>query len=168
MALKKLEMRKSSGSFMKAVSIRHVLYVEDDDTSWELSQLAMRGCLSMHRARTSREAFGALVKNPYDLILMDIELAGSDLNGIEITQAMRGRFQGALPSYATGLTPEQRDLPVVFVTAYQARYKPEDLYAAGGDALVAKPVDFTRLRLVIARLTAKAASEIASAAIDRG
>lgn len=168
MVLKKLEARKSSGTFMKAVSIRHVLYVEDDDTSWELSQLAMRGVLSMHRARNSREAFGLLIRNPYDLILMDIELAGSDLNGLEITQALRGRHPGGGPAYATALTPEQRDLPVVFVTAYQARYKPEELFAAGGDALVAKPVDFTRLRLVIARLTAKAASEIATAAIGRG
>ncbi len=168
MVLKKVEVRKSSGTFMKAVAIRHVLYVEDDDTSWELSQLAMRGVLSMHRARNSREAFGLLMRNPYDLILMDIELAGSDLNGLEITQALRGRHPGVLPAYATLLTPEQRDLPVVFVTAYQARYKPEDLYAAGGDALVAKPVDFTRLRLVIARLTAKAASEIATSALGRG
>ena len=44
------------------------------------------------------------------------------------------------------------DLPVIFVTAYNARYTREELIDAGGNDLIPKPVDFTRLALTMTRL----------------
>jgi DNA-binding response OmpR family regulator len=42
--------------------------------------------------------------------------------------------------------------PVVFVTAYSARYDKPSLIDAGGDDVVTKPVDYTRRLLVSSRL----------------
>ena len=41
------------------------------------------------------------------------------------------------------------------MTAYAARYSKAELLEAGGDELVTKPVDFTRLALVVSRLMVK-------------
>ena len=42
--------------------------------------------------------------------------------------------------------------PVVFVTAYSARYDKPSLIEAGADDVITKPVDYTRLLLVSSRL----------------
>ena len=66
-----------------------ILYVEDDDTNADLAQAALSEKYRVMRARTSKEAFRFLSEHNFDLILMDIELAGSNLNGIEITQVLK-------------------------------------------------------------------------------
>ena len=43
-------------------------------------------------------------------------------------------------------------IPIVFVTAYAGRYDKATLIKAGGDDLITKPVDPTRLSLCISRL----------------
>lgn len=127
----------------------HVLYVEDDDTNWEVAEFSLRKRFRLVRASTDQQAFALLGKREFGLILMDIELAGSALNGIDITRALRGTYPGALPSYAVGV---QCATPIVFVTAYSSRYNKRELLAAGGDDRIAKPVNFTGLALVMARL----------------
>ncbi len=128
-----------------------ILYVEDDDTNWDVARRALQDHYKMVRARNAQEAAQAVSTQEFVLILMDIELAGSDLNGIELTQLLRGqRLSRQLPGYA--LKVKATDTPIVFVSAYQARYRKEDLLAAGGDDFAPKPVDFTRLSLVMARL----------------
>ncbi len=127
-----------------------ILYVEDEDINWELTEVSFRGRYNLHRAKSSREAFELLAKNTYDLILMDIQLSASDLNGIEITQVLRGRYEGQLPHYATRVAATT--VPIIFVTAYTARYTKDELIAAGGVDMIPKPVDFVKLSLTITRL----------------
>ena len=80
---------------------------------------------------------------------------GSDFNGIEITQILKGRFDQAIPEYAQGITAP--NTKIIFVTAYSARYGKKKLIEAGGDDdLMTKPVDFTRLSLVMSRMMAQA------------
>ena len=126
-----------------------VLYVEDDDINWEVAEFNLRKRYRIMRARGDKEAFQHLREHSFDLILMDIELAGSTLNGIDITRVLRGTFGRDMPPYARDV---RADIPIVFVTAYAARYEKRELLAAGGDDRITKPVDFTGLALVMARL----------------
>jgi CheY-like chemotaxis protein len=130
-----------------------LLYVEDEDSNWEIAQLGLRDKYDLERARNAREAFDLLRIHKFDAVLMDIQLMDSEFNGIEITQIMRNRFDGELPHYAQSL--ELSDVPVIFVTAFKETYSREALELAGGNELIPKPVDFIRLSLAISRLVAR-------------
>ena len=142
-----------------------VLYVEDEDVNWEVAELSLRSKFNPTRAKTAQEAFGLLATKTFDLILMDIQLMGSDFNGIEITQILKGRFDQAIPEYAQGITAP--NTKIIFVTAYSARYGKKELIEAGGDDLMTKPVDFTRLSLVMSRMMARGAYSDPSATRTR-
>ena len=132
-----------------------VLYVEDEDVNWEVTEFSLRSRFSLTRAKSSAEAFQLLKSKTFDLILMDIQLMGSDLNGIEITQVLRGLYEQTAPDYTRGVSAG--DARIIFVTAYSARYGKQELIEAGGDDLMSKPVDFTRLSLVMSRMVVREA-----------
>ncbi len=127
-----------------------ILYVEDDDPTWEVTERYLRDRFSIERARSSEQALDLLRRKEFDLILLDIELGGSELDGIALCRVLRGKpeLRHAMMAAPRGL----RDVPIVFVTAYSARYPKEELLAAGADDVVTKPVDYTRLLLVSSRL----------------
>jgi CheY-like chemotaxis protein len=89
-----------------------LLYVEDEDLNWEVTLLHLSERYNVDRAKTDEEAFAAVKKKNYHAILMDIQLHGSGLNGIEITQILRGRFTGKIPEIASAVTVTQ--VPVIF------------------------------------------------------
>lgn len=129
-----------------------VLYVEDEDVNWEVALLHLEGKYLLTRATTSREAFDFLAQNKYHVILMDIQLGGSDLNGIEITQILRGTYDKPLPAQGYDV---RVDTPIIFMTAYAARYPREELLMFGGDDLLVKPVNFVAVASVISRVILK-------------
>ena len=133
-----------------------LLYVEDEDVNWEVTQANLRGRYDLERACEAREVFTRIRQKPYDAILMDIQLIKSDLNGIELVQCLRGKFKGTKPPYAVGI--ELPSTPIIFLTAYGARYTREELISLGGDDLVTKPIDFTLLALSISRCLLKTAN----------
>jgi two-component system sensor histidine kinase BarA len=129
-----------------------VLYVEDNEDNWRVTELRVSRSYDLVHARTDREAC-AILRQPGKLyaILMDIELGGSLLNGIQLTQLIRGKLpQRLIPDYARDVP--RSAVPVLFVTAYGDVYPRSELLAAGADDVLAKPVDFTRLNLTLARL----------------
>jgi CheY-like chemotaxis protein len=130
-----------------AKALANILYVEDEDANWQVTELHLRGKYHLKRAVNSAEALAALEREPFDLLLLDIQLKGSELDGIQLCRAIRAGVRPGLP---------RRDaimrMPIVFVTAYSARYDKPALIEAGGDDLVTKPVDYTRLLLVSSRL----------------
>ena len=131
-----------------------LLYVEDNDDNWEVAQLRLSEVYDLVRASTSREACELIrgQRGQFDLILMDIELRGSELNGLELTRLLRGDgLDGEVPDYARGLPPFGR--PIVFVTAHGARFSNEQLLDVGGTRVISKPVDFQELRAAVAELT---------------
>ena len=134
---------------------QQILYVEDEDMNWEVTHLSLRDKFSLTRAASAEEAFALLGKKKFDLILMDIQLSGSALNGIEITQILKGLAAQAAPSFARNA--DCQGARIIFVTAYSARYTKDELLQAGGDDLITKPVDFTRLSLAISRLLVREA-----------
>jgi CheY-like chemotaxis protein len=126
-----------------------VLYVEDEDVNWELTESALNGKYTLMRARDSREAFEWLGRRQFDLILMDIQLSGSDLDGIEITRILKQKSVTG-PGYTRNITAVTT--PIVFVTAYSARYSREDLLATGAVEVAAKPVSFASLAFILTRV----------------
>ncbi len=128
-----------------------ILYVEDEDANWDATRLLLRERYSITRAATAKEAFELISENKFDLILMDIQLSGSELNGIEITKILRGSMRESdIPLFAQNA--DCQGASIIFLTAYSLRYSKPELLAAGGDSVIAKPVDFTRLSLAISRL----------------
>jgi CheY-like chemotaxis protein len=151
MGLKKISSKSSSAA--SAAVREKVLYVEDEDTNWEVAELSLRGRYDLVRARNARECFELLKKHKYELVLMDIQLSGSELDGVQITNILKGLYKEEAPEFTSGV--RLQGAPIVFMTAYAARYSKAELLEAGGDELVTKPVDFTRLALVVSRLMVK-------------
>ena len=136
---------------------QRILYVEDEDDNFVVAQFALRERFELVRAKTVREACEILRNESFELILMDIQLSGSGLNGIEFTQILKGLRQEPAPEFAQGL--DIKGARIIIVTAYAARYSDEDVRLAGGDEFVTKPVDFIRLSLSISRLLVREAFE---------
>lgn len=130
-----------------------VLYVEDEDVNWEITEHELERRFLISRARSAHEAFALLAESTYHLILLDLQLSGSDIDGIAVARLLKGRYVGSPPPYAVGIRAEST--PIIFVTAYTARYSKEELLEAGGDDLISKPVNFTHLSLAVARVWAR-------------
>ena len=105
-------------------------------TSWYAPRTAEQAC------RIVRERHEEI-----DCILMDIELAGSELNGVELTEVLRGngaRLPFSPPTYAAKLPYYSR--PVIYLTAHGKRYTRVHLMLTGAEQVVEKPISFTVLR----------------------
>jgi CheY-like chemotaxis protein len=132
-----------------------LLYVEDEDDNWEVAELRLASSYEMIRASTAEQACQILRtrRSEIDLILMDIELRGSDLNGVELTGLLRGNSLPAhrsLPNYARNLPLISK--PVVYVTAHGSRYTSVQLMLSGADRVITKPVNFVDLREALSEL----------------
>lgn len=132
---------------------KKILYVEDSDSNWEVTRLNLADRFDLHRAKDAEEAFREIETYNFDLVLMDIELAGSEFNGIEITKILRGLKAVSPGSRFESICGRYPDLPIIFVTAYSTRYSREELMEAGGNNAVFKPVDFPLLTLILSQLT---------------
>lgn len=136
-----------------------LLYVEDDDENWDVAEYRLGRAYTMLRAATSEQACNIVRERGPGLsaILMDIELRGSDLNGIELTELFRGKcLNRALPAYALNLPPVTQ--PILFVTAHGARYTDVQLMLFGADKVILKPIDFSALSLAVSSLQLARAS----------
>lgn len=136
-----------------------VLYVEDEPSNWEVTELQLRRKFQLLWARTDAEACRLVREHGPNLhaVLMDVQLMGSRLDGLALTRLLRGRLEGELPGYAQGLTP--LECPIFFVTAFGMRYSPLELRDAGGDSHVPKPVDFVKLSLLLGQAGLRRALE---------
>lgn len=134
--------------------LEKILYVEDDDTNWSVAQLSLARNYDLQRAVDARQTFDRLSATQFALVLMDIELAGSELSGIEIVQVLREAPSIRRPNYAAAIELPF-STPIVFVTAYTARYSRQELLSYGADEVLTKPVNFTSLSLTLSRLLTK-------------
>jgi CheY-like chemotaxis protein len=104
-----------------------------------------------HRAvvvANGRQALAALENEPFDLVLMDVQMP--EMDGFEATAAIRER------EAATG-----RRVPIVALTAHAMKGDAERCLAAGMDAHLAKPLQARELASVLSTLAG------GGAAIDR-
>lgn len=118
-----------------------ILVAEDNELNQELiaTLLRKRGHASVV-VGDGRQALERLDAEPFDVVLMDIQMPG--LDGLEATRTLRTRER-----------PTGRHLPVVAITAGTLQGDRERCLEAGMDALVAKPIDAVELFETIETLT---------------
>src|SRR3954454_14868804 len=101
-----------------------VLYVEDEEDNWQIANLRLGHAYDLVRARSAEEACDVITARKADLsaIWMDIALSGSEFNGVELTEILRGkRPKDRLPEYVKR-APVLTSTPIIFVTTPVAKY----------------------------------------------
>lgn len=139
-----------------------VLYVEDNDDNWAVAEMRLEKSYQLVRASNDREACAALKEHADSLyvILMDIELQGSRLNGVALTRLLRGKLKDSeKPPFAQDVPV--LPVPVIFTTAYKMDLT-DELREAGGNLVVPKPVEFMRLMRELTSMHLKTIGDHAS------
>jgi CheY-like chemotaxis protein len=115
-----------------------VLVVEDEPVNrMAVTLLLKRLGLAPTAAESGRAALRLLARQPFDCVLMDIQMPGMD--GLETTRRIRAAAPG---------TWDPR-IPVLALTAHAMKGDQERFLAAGMDGYIAKPVDMDELRRAI-------------------
>ncbi len=130
-----------------------VLYVEDDADTFRLAKLRLESRYELINAASDTEAVQLLShhKDAFFAVLLDVELQGSQLDGLAILRALRGLPPAApLPAWAKSI-PVLPHTPLIVMTAYTTKYTEAEVVKLGANHLLAKPIDFTRLNLALAQ-----------------
>lgn len=124
----------------EARSLRLLLAEDDSINQRSISLLLAKLGHSVHCANNGKEALSALTREPFDAILMDIQMPV--MNGMEAVRAIRS---------SPGLG-EVRRIPVIAVTAHAMAGDKEKFLAAGMDDYIAKPLDVKELKRALERV----------------
>jgi CheY-like chemotaxis protein len=136
----------ASGETPPAPERLRVLVAEDD----RITRLAVRRLLEKDghevvEAGDGRQALDCLAREPFDMVLMDIQMPVMD--GLAALRTLRRE-----PAYAA-----RAGVPVIALTAYAMAGDRENFLAAGMDAYVSKPMTQDQLRQGLAEALAAAA-----------
>jgi PAS domain S-box-containing protein len=123
-----------------------ILLAEDNPVNQKLAlRLLEKAGHAVVVVVTGREALAAVEREPFDLVLMDVQMP--EMDGLEATAALRRR-EGAA-----------RRLPIIAMTACALKEDRERCLAAGMDAYVAKPIHRDELFRAIDTLLPGAAQD---------
>ena len=132
-ALPALPLRSASGL--------HILLVEDNPVNQKVAVKVLEKCgHQLTVARNGREAVDLTLRQPCDLVLMDIQMP--EMDGYEATQAIRARERD------TG-----SHIPIVAMTAHAMQGDRERCLAAGMDDYIAKPIHLKDLLAKVEKFT---------------
>ncbi|MFD2110516.1 PAS domain S-box protein [Thiorhodococcus fuscus] len=119
--------RSATADDLAKLSGAKVLIVEDNDVNQELLRaLLYSNGLSVEIADNGEEALDWLAREPFDGVLMDLQMPVMD--GYTATRAIRAQ-------------PRFRDLPILAITANVMAGERERVIAAGMNDHIAKPID---------------------------
>ena len=126
-----------------------VLIVEDNRQNLELVQFLLEeGGMRVRAAADAKQARAELERDLPDLVLMDMQLPGTD--GLELVAELRQdeRF---------------RALPIVALTAHALRGDRERFLAGGCDGYIAKPIDVATFTLQVEAVLRQVADDAGAA-----
>jgi PAS domain S-box-containing protein len=122
----------------------HILLAEDNRINSKLAQKVLEKLgHGVQIVEDGRQALDELRRSSYDLVLMDVEMPRMD--GLEACRRVR---QGE-----SGL--EQRELPIIAMTAHALTDIQRKAEAAGMDGYITKPIDITTLDKTIREILNK-------------
>lgn len=120
--------------------MKKVLLVEDNPANRKLlGDLLRRAGHEVREVLTADEALAAALAGSFDLVVMDIELPGTD--GLTATRLLRAN-------------PATRRLPILAVTAHAMRGDEQRILEAGCDGYVPKPIAYKEFLAAVSRLLA--------------
>jgi CheY-like chemotaxis protein len=118
----------------------HILLVEDNVVNQRLTvRLLQRWGHSVVVVGNGKEAFAALARETFALVLMDVQM--SDMDGLATTAVIRAQEQ-AIGTH----------IPIVALTAHAMQEDRERCLAAGMDAYLSKPLQASQLFQLLDRL----------------
>ena len=128
----------AAGPGLRSLDGLHVLLVDDDADTRELVGAALQQAgAAVALAASVTEAWGALDRDPIDIVVSDIAMPGG--SGYELIAAIRA-------------SPRTSPLAVVAITAYSRPEDHERVLASGFNAYVGKPLDPRELIGLLAEL----------------
>ena len=120
---------------------RRVLVVDDHPVNRRVIKLFLAPVdCDLVEVENGREALDALEAEPFDLVLMDVNMPVMD--GLEATRRLRS-------------DPRWASLPVIALTADVMRTQIDTCLEAGMDAHIAKPIDLRDLLSVLVQVLDK-------------
>ncbi len=126
--------------FDAALGARHplrLLVVEDNIINQKVAlRILERLGYDADLANNGREALAAVERQPYDLLLMDVQMP--EMDGLEATRAIRARL------------PAEQQPAIIAMTAAASREDQQACLAAGMDAFISKPVQIEELTAILA------------------
>jgi len=129
--------REESSSLMPTRKL-HILIADDNLVNLRLARsLLTKQGHSAVTVGSGREALGAVEKQSFDVVLMDVQMP--DMDGFETTKVIRAQERIS-----------RKHLPIVAMTAHAMIGDRERCLAAGMDSYVTKPVDAKKLFAAIA------------------
>jgi two-component system cell cycle response regulator DivK len=152
--MKPVQFNDSKASEGKDPRKNVILYVEDDDENWQTTDLWLCGKYNVVRAKDAQEFVQLVHTYQSNLlaILMDIQLHGSALNGLELTRLLRGELPRDNLAEELASAPILKRIPIIVMTAYAGTYSEKQIKEAGADTLLTKPVDFEKLLHLLTKL----------------
>ena len=118
------------------------LVVEDNDRNRRLMRILLKANgYEVIETTTGKEAMDYLETQTPDLILMDIQLPGTD--GLTLARKIKDNVR-------------TKDIPIIAVTAYAMRGDRERMLEAGCDGYISKPIDTQKFPLTVADVLQKA------------
>jgi PAS domain S-box-containing protein len=126
----------------------HILLAEDNDINQKLTAILLqKQGHSVVVAGTGKEVLAALDREPFDLVLMDLQMP--EMDGFQVTERIRARERG------TG-----RHLRIVALTARAMQDDREQCVRAGMDGYLSKPLRARELFEVVAATAPSSASAL--------
>ncbi|RED44206.1 ATP-binding protein [Aestuariispira insulae] len=129
-------------NFIRPAKALNILLAEDIEENIELARTRLMAL--GHNVRVARNGLDAVIlsaQEPFDLILMDIQMP--KLDGLEATRQIR-QYEAE---------SQQKRVPIIALTASVMLDERKEYAMAGMDDFAAKPIDFPRLFQQIASLT---------------
>lgn len=134
---------KIPGQIPGEVTAWRVLVVEDVPSQQKLLVTILKKAgHTVTAVAGGREAVDLVQQQPFDLVLMDIQMPG--MNGLDATRAIRDR------EARTG-----GHLPIVAVTAHALNGDNEKCRSAGADAYMRKPINLVEMMALLKQIAAR-------------